>query len=263
MSKHLQKDQFVWIKTLQKKGKIQSLNTRDKKAKVTHFIAKGQLQLDEIEFKDLTEYRPKIVQIMSAITKNVLTELQENGYVLVKRPHLHFARLREDAIIPSKRREDAGYDLYASFDEIELICPKGKTTLVPTGLCAAITDNEGKPDWNWYLNLKHERGSTAKVSISILAGVSDSGYRGEIFVAISPLEHDVIISKAYDGEKPEYRTEHNKDSINSVIIYPAHKAIAQFTCDLVVDAEVNETTVENIKSVPSERGEGRIGSSGK
>ena len=30
---------------------------------------------------------------------------------------LLFARIREDAVIPSKRVEDAGYDIYAAFDE--------------------------------------------------------------------------------------------------------------------------------------------------
>ncbi len=30
---------------------------------------------------------------------------------------LYFARLSEDAVIPTKRQEDAGYDIYACFNE--------------------------------------------------------------------------------------------------------------------------------------------------
>ena len=36
---------------------------------------------------------------------------------------IRFARLREGAVIPSKRDEDSDYDLYACFDEEEFVIP--------------------------------------------------------------------------------------------------------------------------------------------
>lgn len=251
-------NQFVWIKTLKKKGKIQSLNVKDKKAKVTYFVGKGQLQLADVTFKDLAEYRPKAP--LSETTKKVLDELKAHGYVLVQRPIIKFARLREDAKIPSKKREDAGYDIYASFKENELVCPKGVTTFVPTGLCYAIVGTDGQMDVNWYLNLKHERGKTATVSMAILAGVSDSGYRDNVFIAITPLEKDIVISKSVSDVQRDVKYKYRD---GDCILYPYEKAIAQATVDLVVDAVIQEDTVDNVKAVPSERGDGKVGSSGK
>ena len=36
---------------------------------------------------------------------------------MIKDNDLYFAKVNPNAIIPSKRLEDAGYDLYACFDE--------------------------------------------------------------------------------------------------------------------------------------------------
>ena len=52
---------------------------------------------------------------------------------------LLFARIREDAVIPSKRVEDAGYDIYAAFDEDYMLFAPLETRRVPTGLLSAFS----------------------------------------------------------------------------------------------------------------------------
>lgn len=171
-----------------------------------------------------------------------------------KLPKVYFAKVKEDAIIPSKRDEDAGYDLYACVEgkEVdgktvyEIYCPALKTTLVPTGIAMALPKTH-------YFNTKHERGSTGKISLSVLAGVVDSGYRGEIFVAINPLHKDVLITsevtEVEDGE--------------NVILYPYSKAIAQGTIDLVPQVTIEEISFEDLQKIKSERGTTKLGQSGK
>ena len=49
-----------------------------------------------------------------------------------------FAPLRDGARMPQKREEDAGYDIYACFDEPWRIIAPHETTLVPSGLISAF-----------------------------------------------------------------------------------------------------------------------------
>lgn len=169
-------------------------------------------------------------------------------------PTVYFAKVKEDAIIPTKRDEDAGYDIYACVEgrEVdgkiihEIYCPAHTTTLVPTGIAMALPKTH-------YFNTKHERGSTGKVAMSVLAGVVDSGYRGEIFIALNPLHKDVLItSEVSEVEEGE-----------NVILYPYSKAIAQGTIDLVPEVNIKEITYEELKNIKSERGTGALGASGK
>lgn len=165
---------------------------------------------------------------------------------------LLFAKVNpeSDAKIPSKNEEDAGYDIYASFPDQQMLLPKHKVTLVPTGIASAMPPK-------YYLNLKHERGSTGKLGMSVLAGVVDSGYRGEIFVAICPLVCDVLITKGVD------EVQEVNEFGEKVYYYPYHKAIAQATLEEVKRVVVEEVTIEQLKAIPSKRGEGSLGSSGK
>ena len=47
---------------------------------------------------------------------------------------IYFAKMKEGAVIPAKREEDAGYDLYACFDEDFFVIEAGKTRAIPTAL---------------------------------------------------------------------------------------------------------------------------------
>ena len=88
-----------------------------------------------------------------------------------------FQRLRPDAVVPTRAYAgDAGLDL-ASCERVELA--PGERALVGTGLAVAIPDG--------YAGFVQPRsGLAAKHGISIVntPGLVDSGYRGELRVAL-------------------------------------------------------------------------------
>ena len=88
---------------------------------------------------------------------------------------IYFAKIREDAIIPTREEYNAGLDIYPCFDEDYMIINPGETKLVPTGIASAIPIN-------YYIQI-HERGSSGSKGIKYSAGVIDSSYRGEWFLA--------------------------------------------------------------------------------
>ncbi|MEG0767038.1 MAG: dUTP pyrophosphatase, partial [Clostridia bacterium] len=92
---------------------------------------------------------------------------------------IYFAKVRAEAIIPSRRTEDAGFDLYACFAEDTLYFAPGETRVIPTGIASAF-------DAGFYFQVK-ERGSTGVLGMAVRAGVIDSGYRGEWFIPITNL----------------------------------------------------------------------------
>lgn len=191
---------------------------------------------------------------------------------------LLFAKVSPNAIIPTKEKENAGYDIYACFDEDYLIIPSHSTKLVPTGISSAISDK-------YYLGVA-DRGSTGKIGMKYSAGIIDSGYRGEIFIGLTNTNDvDIIISKLSREELEEYYgnnyggsiilndnendrivylEDYGKVNNMTCIVYPYSKAIAQ----LIVHEVHNEVTskeipYEKLKSIPSKRGTDNLGSSGK
>ena len=159
---------------------------------------------------------------------------------------IKFARLRPDAKIPSKRDEDSDYDLYACFDEEEFVIPALSTAFIPTGIVSAFAPNLGVKI--------EERGSNAKWCGITQAGVIDSGYRGEWFVAMyNGNSVPVHISKAVS------EVERRADAV----FVPYSKAVCQFNVREIISAEIKTVSVEEIMAAPSERGAGRLGSSGK
>ena len=48
---------------------------------------------------------------------------------------IKFAKLHEDAKIPNKKSEDAGYDLWACFDEDFIEIKPNESVLIHTGIC--------------------------------------------------------------------------------------------------------------------------------
>jgi len=97
-----------------------------------------------------------------------IIKVEENGYMA---NDLLFAKVKPNAIIPTKKEENAGYDIYACFDENThyLVIPPQETILVPTGIASAMNNN-------YYLQVE-ERGSTGSKGIKKSAGVIDSSYR--------------------------------------------------------------------------------------
>lgn len=158
---------------------------------------------------------------------------------------LYFAKSKSGAKIPTKRLEDAGYDIYACFDEAFLIIEPHQTKLIPTGLHSAFSLD--------YAMVLKERGSTGSKGIGQRAGIIDSGYRGEILVPLTntntkPL---VIAKNIADFSDDKY------------LIYPYDKAIAQALIIVVPKMEIEEINLENLQQISSERGEGKLGDSGK
>ena len=159
---------------------------------------------------------------------------------------LYFAKLKEDVIIPSKREEDSCFDIYANFEEDEIIIKAQHTVMIPTKLMCAFSSD--------YVLKLCERGSTGVRGIGQRSGIIDSGYRNEIFVPLT--NHNdkrLIISKKVDRVI---------DNINE-IVYPYSKAICQALLVEVPKVEVVEITPEELKGIKSKRGEGKLGSSGK
>ena len=200
-----------------------------------------------------------------------MIELKEND--------LYFAKVNPNAIIPTKEKENAGYDIYACFNKDFLVIPPHSTKLVPTGIASAISDK-------YYLGVA-ERGSTGKIGMKYSAGIIDSGYRGEIFIGLSNINDvPIVISKLTREELEEnygkigygetiYMTEEEYEDLiyledyeeyNNLtcIIYPYSKAIAQLIVHEVHnEVEPKEISYEELQSIPSKRGTGSLGSSGK
>lgn len=124
-----------------------------------------------------------------------------------------FAKVRPTAEIPTKRVEDAGYDIYADFEEDYIIVPPHKTKMIPTGIASACDTD--------YCFILRERGSTGSKGIAQRCGVIDSGYRNEWFVPITNTTDKTL----YIAKNTSNINVNNKDSF----IYPYGKAIAQAT----------------------------------
>ena len=105
---------------------------------------------------------------------------------------IYFAGKNDSVIIPSKRKEDAGYDIYANFKGDFMMIKPHTTNLIPTGLYSAFNPK-------WYIQLE-ERGSTGTKGIAQRCGVIDSGFRGSIKVRM--INHDPNYAYSFErGDK--------------------------------------------------------------
>ena len=160
-----------------------------------------------------------------------------------------FAKMREGAVIPSKRMEDGAFDIYACFDEDNIVIQPHETKMIATGLASAFSP--------MYVAILKERGSTGTKGMGQRAGVVDSGYRGEWFVPITNHnEKPLIITKETNQGTLDILS-------NDYIVYPYTKAITQVIMVEVPQLEIEEVTLEEVLSITSERGTGCLGSSNK
>ncbi len=158
---------------------------------------------------------------------------------------ISFAKIHSEAKIPTKREEDACYDVYAAFDEDFITIEPHKVKLIPTGIISAFS-----PKWRI---TARERGSGTKTNLGQKAGVIDSGYRGEWFVALRN-DNDIPIKIS----KLVTDNQFCKDAI----LTPYTKAICQIAIEEVPIVDIIEENPDIIKSYVSLRGDGRLGSSG-
>ena len=179
----------------------------------------------------------------------------------VKVNEILWARINDTVIIPTKRDEDACYDIYAHFDEDYMIIYPHETKIIPTGLYVALNKK-------YKLELC-ERGSTGTKGIGQRSGEIDSGYRGLIGVPITNHNNGILIISKFvkeDGKVDEVATDKlvfKKFKTHGTIYYPYTKAITSGAIVEVPQMESKEISVEELKAIPSARGNGSLGSSGK
>ena len=181
-----------------------------------------------------------------------------------------FAKVKEGAIIPSKRKEDAGYDIYPCFEQDYIKIEPHETVMIPTGIASSFSED-------YVMELK-ERGSTGTKGIAQRCGVIDSGFRNEWQVPITnTTEQAIYIMKnnydiiEYDGYTEYVYPHYNIQRTNGIIIrpstppiiYPYEKAICQALLLPVPETDIEEISYEELKLIKSERGNGMLGSSGK
>ena len=82
---------------------------------------------------------------------------------------LFFAKVKYNAIIPSKRDEDGAMDVYACFEQDHLIIDPHETRMIPTGIASAFSPK--------YVAILKERGSNGSKGSAQRGGVVDSGCR--------------------------------------------------------------------------------------
>lgn len=157
---------------------------------------------------------------------------------------IYFAKTKQGAIIPTKSKENMGYDIYPCFEEGYMIIEPHQTVMIPTGIASACTPKYGF--------LLQERGSTGTKGMAQRCGVIDSGYRNEWFVPITNTNVFPIAIAKKDMVLP-----------TDVMVYPYEKAICQALLIEVPDVDSNELSYEDLCKIDSERGMGCLGSSGK
>lgn len=176
------------------------------------------------------------------------------------RQHIKFARTRDDAIIPTREKGNAGFDIYGVIpketpESSVIIIEPHTTALIPTGIRSIIPDD-------YYIQI-HERGSTGSKGIKYSAGVIDSSYRGEWFLATTNTNDKAVIF--YEGNEhwlDIYKDSHPK--YKDAIFYSLSKAIFQG----VVHSTHNDLNVRVVPEITIDksktgRGNGKLGSSGK
>lgn len=169
---------------------------------------------------------------------------------------IKFAKVKENAIIPSKSVENAGYDIYGIFgdnsDKHRVIKPH-QTKLIPTGIACALPTK-------YYFQVE-ERGSTGSKGIKKSAGVIDSGYRGEIFIAITNTTNRYLVFGDEDGYiidaeeemrkwrsiDPENLSDADKKSLKEAMTEAAGKDILDGLSDTTIE-EIMKSFAQRISS---------------
>ena len=159
-----------------------------------------------------------------------------------------WAKVKPNAIIPTKRDEDGCYDIYASLDnDNPIVIDPHEVATVPTGIASAF-------DSKYRFDVQRERGSTGSIGLVPRCGQIDSGYRGEWFLKLqNTTSKKIVISPLIDDK---FETE-------TGIMYPAKKAVCQAALEFVPVVDTEEISYEELATIPSERGTGSQGSSGK
>lgn len=236
-------NEIVWVVGRKKEGRVKFIDKDAKKVTVT--IKEGKV-IEEVTV-DLWE----IDKLKYSALENLSTKASKQ---FSKQDDLFFAKVKNGAKIPKKAGDgEAGYDVWSCLESkiiegkeiFEMFLPRFKPNLIPTGIATCV-------DKKFYLNFSNERGSTGKYGMLVLSGIIDSTYRGEVFVNITPLYKDVLItSEVLEIEETD-----------DLILYPYSKAICQMIDYRVGESKPSVITYEELKAIPSSRGDKKLGSSG-
>lgn len=177
---------------------------------------------------------------------------------------------KEGVKIPTKRDEDAGYDVYAFFEEDFIEIFPHETKIIPTGLYSAFSDD--------YVAMLCERGSTGTKGIGQRCGIIDSGFRGEWGIPITNHNNKSLLISKLTKEELIKKYKNNLESndgfgedfyntaikkLNRYIIYPYSKAICQVLFLPIPKLKTEVISIKDLQDIPSERGKGKLGSSRK
>ncbi len=170
-------------------------------------------------------------------------------------PIIKFLKTSEKAIIPEKRKEDAGFDLYPVYEYDPIFLYPGDIIMLNTKLKLEFPEE--------YVFIIKERGSTGTKGLSARAGIIDSGYRGELILVINNTSNKLIIIT--DKEEEYIKTnffEKIEGYEEKIVLYPQKKAIAQGILLYKPNPKIIEVFSEE-ELEESERKEGLLGSTGK
>lgn len=224
------------------------------KEKIKHF-EHGIISTDNlVEFNWYN--KEEIQNFISQLKENISIEankIQDLNQIVFKNNNLiiYWDKLNENAKVPTKRDEDAGFDIYSDSAE-DIILKPNETKFFSTGLRSAFPKE-------FWVEIK-ERGSTGAVGLSVRSGVIDSGYRGEWKIMLTNVNKYPVIFSHSEDKVTYVKGKIFKNKIKKVI-YPLSKAIAQAVVIPLPHIECRPWDETQIAA--SERGQTGWGASGK
>jgi dUTP pyrophosphatase len=170
----------------------------------------------------------------------------DNTSGFIARPYWKIAPLRDSSIVPSKELGNSGYDVYTTQEEDVMILPNERHQFL-SGLAMEIT-----PEWGIFF---WEKGGFGDKNLSMRAGLTDSNYRGELFILVSNLNPFPVIYTRDPGKYKSFSWKHQ------VMIVDMNKAITQIV--LLPTPHVEPTVCKPEELSVTNRGTGSKGSTGK
>lgn len=255
-----------WIKSENQKTERCYKTARDGELPITTSLSGDEANIGDVNTLVEKGTLASESQHIDEISKNITIQEALESYnaniintVLDYEVEINWAT-KDGVDVPTKSEEDLGFDVKAHFDEDEMVFKPFETKLVPTGLYTAV-------DSNWGLIAK-EKGSTGKLAMRCGAGVIDSGYRGEIFIALTnDNPHYLVITKDYELTQPTMGkiVEHHPSNPNLAVekeamFYPYGKGICQLIVVRNPRVKSNVLSIEELQQIPSKRGTGKLGS---
>lgn len=140
---------------------------------------------------------------------------------------LKVKRINSKARIPTKRKEDSGYDVYGIIEEECILMAPGENVIIGTGLTMEFPEGLGF--------IVANRGSVGTKCAIVGAHVVDSGYRGEVKIDLHNISNRFIMitdMKLEEIEKAAKTTQLQADIFRKFftqapIIIPKSAALTQ------------------------------------